>query len=56
MVDMGSTACDGMYSKLIDKDSQYLDDSELRGPEVHTGKNIKKCFLYKGIDLGKLYK
>lgn len=35
MVDMGSTACDGMYSKLIDKDSQYLDDSELRGHEVH---------------------
>lgn len=56
MVDMGSTACDGMYSKLIDKDSQYLDDSELRGHEVHAGKNIKKCLLYQKNYLGKLYK
>ncbi|KAK6327409.1 C-type lectin domain family 4 member A-like isoform X2 [Coregonus clupeaformis] len=36
MVDMGSTACEGMYSKLIYNDSQFLEDAELCGPEVHT--------------------
>uniref|UniRef100_A0A4W5NSZ9 C-type lectin domain-containing protein n=1 Tax=Hucho hucho TaxID=62062 RepID=A0A4W5NSZ9_9TELE len=30
MVDMGSTACVGMYSTFIDNDSQYFEDAEVR--------------------------
>uniref|UniRef100_A0A674AEA8 Zgc:174904 n=1 Tax=Salmo trutta TaxID=8032 RepID=A0A674AEA8_SALTR len=36
MVDIGSTACEGMYSKLIDNDRQYFEDAEVRSPKAHT--------------------